>query len=72
MVSSMLTLKTSVAIAVLGGTAAVSAGAGWLVTKATAQANVAISCARPAAPATENYGLPLGGPPLPTDQGKKW
>jgi hypothetical protein len=68
----MLTLKTSVAAAILAGTAALSAGAGYVVTKATIQTNVAVSCPTPGAPSAENHSVPLGGPPLPTNQGQKW
>jgi hypothetical protein len=68
----VLTLKTSIALAILAGTATLSAGAGYLVTKATVQANVTGSCPGPTAPTRENRNVPLGGPPLPTDQGKKW
>ena len=72
MVRSMLTLKTSVAAAILIATAVAAAGASYLVTSTTMQAKVEVSCPTPAAPATENRGVPLGGPPLPTNQGKKW
>jgi hypothetical protein len=68
----MLTLKTSVAAAILAGTAAVSAGAGYVVTKAAVQANVTVSCPTPVTPSADNRGVPLGGPPLATNQGKKW
>lgn len=68
----MLTLKTSVAATILVGTAAIAAGASYLVTRTTMQANVAVSCPAPAAPTVENRGVPLGGAPLPTNQGKKW
>jgi hypothetical protein len=71
-VTNMLNLKASVAAAVLAGTAIVSAGASYFVTKATAQATVSVSCPPPKTPPTESRGVPLGGPPLPTDQGKKW
>ncbi|MDT7952804.1 MAG: hypothetical protein RQ966_14975 [Acetobacteraceae bacterium] len=68
----MLTLKISVAIVILAGTAAVAAGASYLVTRTTMQANVAVSCPAPVASAAENRSVPLGGLPLPTNQGKKW
>lgn len=68
----MLTLKASVAAAVLAGTAAISAGAGYLVTKATMQANVALSCpstsTKPAAPVRPD--LPPGT--VPSYKGKQW
>jgi hypothetical protein len=68
----VLTLKTSIAVAILAGTATLSAGAGYLVTKATVQANATANCPGPRAPTIENRSVPLGGPPLPTDQGQKW
>jgi len=68
----MLTVKASVAAAVLAATAAVSAGAGYLVTKATLRTDVTVSCPKLPAPAVSDRGVPLGGPPLPTNHGKKW
>jgi hypothetical protein len=68
----MLKLKISVAAAILATTAAVSAGASYFVTKATFQNNVNIDCPLQSSPAADNRGVPLGGPPLPTNQGKQW
>ena len=45
--SGMLTLKASVAAAVLAGTALVSAGAGYAISRATLTAQVAVSCPAP-------------------------
>jgi hypothetical protein len=72
MVNDMLTLKTSVAAAILAGTAAISAGASYVVTKATIQTRITVGCPTPSASTPERRGVPLGGPPLPTNQGKKW
>lgn len=68
----MLTLKASVAAAILAGTAVASAGASYVITRAAMRANVAVSCPQPASAAADNRGVPLGGPSLPTNQGKKW
>ena len=68
----MLNLKISVAAAVLVATAAVSAGASYFVTRATFNNNLSIDCPRQSSPAADNHGVPLGGPPLPTNQGKQW
>jgi hypothetical protein len=68
----MLSLKTSVAVVILAGTAAVSAGASYVVTKASLHANVTTTCPTPATPSADNRGVPLGGPPLSTNQGTKW
>jgi len=57
---------------VLAATAAASAGAGYLVTRATLHSDVTASCPRPSVPAAGDRAVPLGGPPLPTNQGKKW
>jgi len=67
-----LTLKASAALVVLAATAAASAGAGYLVTRATLRSDVNVTCPRPSVPAAGDRGVPLGGPPLPTNQGKKW
>jgi len=67
-----LILKASAAVVVLAATAAASAGAGYLVTRATLRSDVTVTCPRPPVPPTGDRGVPLGGPPLPTDQGKKW
>jgi hypothetical protein len=68
----MLTVKASVAAAMLAATATVAAGAGYLVTQATLRTNLTVSCPKLSAPAVGDRGVPLGGAPLPTDQGKKW
>lgn len=72
----MLTLKTSVAAAILVGTATLSAGATYLATKATIQANVALSCpAAPAptvAPPAQSRPFPPLGNVRPTTGGKQW
>ena len=68
----MLTLKASAAVVVLAATAAASAGAGYLVARATLQSDVTASCVQPSVPAAGDRGVPLGGPPLPTNQGKTW
>jgi hypothetical protein len=68
----MLTVKASVAAVVLAATAVVSAGAGYLVTKATLRTDVTVSCPKLSAREVSDRGVPLGGRPLPTNQGKKW
>lgn len=68
----MLNLKISVAAAILVATAAVSAGASYIVTKTAINTNVSTDCPRQSSSTADNRGVPLGGPPLPTDQGKKW
>jgi hypothetical protein len=72
----MLTLKTSVAAAILLSTAAASAGAGYLVTKATMQANVALRCPNVPAASTSGSAQPQPFPPLgnvpSTSGGKQW
>ena len=72
----MLILKTSVAAAVLVGTAALSAGAAYLVTKAKMQADVTVSCPAPSASATAPPAQPRAFPPLgnlpSTKGGKQW
>jgi len=72
----MVTLKTSVATAILVGIAALSADAAYLATKATMQANVTVSCpappARPVAPPAQSRAFPpLGNVPSSTG-GKQW
>lgn len=72
----MLTLKTPVAAAILVGTAAASAGAAYLVTKATMQANIALSCPgasspTASAPVQTRHFPPLGNVPSTTG-GKQW
>jgi hypothetical protein len=65
----MLTLKASVAAAILVGSIAATAGATYVATKAT----VAVNCPAPAVtpPAADKRGVPLGEP-LPLNQGRKW
>ncbi len=65
----MLTLKASIATAILVGSVAATAGATFIATRAT----VAVSCPAPtvAPPAADNRGIPLGKS-LPLDQGRKW
>jgi len=65
----MLTLKTSVAAAILVGSIAATAGVTYLATKTT----VAVNCPSPIMPrpAPDNRGIPLGQS-LPLNQGKKW
>jgi len=72
----MVTLKTSAAAAILVGTAALSAGAAYLATKLTMQANVTVSCpappASPVAPPAQSRAFPpLGNVPATTG-GKQW
>jgi hypothetical protein len=69
-VSHVLTLKASVAAAVLAGTALVSAGAGYAISRTTMTAQVAVSCPAPAvtaapAPPTRSFP-PLGNLPATT------
>jgi hypothetical protein len=71
----MLTLKTSVAAAILVGTAALSAGAAYLVTKSTMQASVAVSCPAPlasTAPSAQSRAFPPLGNLPSTTGGKQW
>jgi hypothetical protein len=65
----MLTLKASVAAAVLVVAMAATAGITYAVTRTT----ITMSCPAPTAgpPTADNRGIPLGNP-LPLDQGKKW
>jgi hypothetical protein len=70
----MLTLKASVAAAVFAGTALVSAGAGYAISRATVTAQVAVSCPTPtgaAAPPELLHALPNGPTPA-LNAGKKW
>ena len=66
----MLTLKTSVAAAILAGSIGVTAGITYVATVATAQ--VTVKCPSASVSASDNRGIPLGGPPLPTNEGKRW
>ena len=61
----MLTLKASVAVAILAGTALASAGAGYVVSRTTMTAQVAVSCPAPIAP-TAQPERPWSLPPGPT------
>jgi hypothetical protein len=70
-VTRMLTVKASAAAAVVLGTAAISAGAGYAVSKATTVATIAVSCPAVASAAALPHSLPNGGRPLPLN-GKKW
>ena len=76
MVRGMLTLKTSLAAAILVGTATLSAGAAYLVTRAKMQANVTVSCPAPPASAAAPPAQPRAFPPLgnlpSTTGGKQW
>lgn len=70
----MLKLKASVAVAVLAGTALLSAGAGYAISRATLTAQVAVSCPTStvaATPPTLPHSLP-NGPTPSLDAGKKW
>jgi hypothetical protein len=60
----MLTLKASVAVAILAGTAAVSAGASCLVTRATMTAGVAVNCPQQPMAAVRAPSQPKPFPPL--------
>jgi hypothetical protein len=64
-----MTLKASVAAAILVGSIAATAGATYVATKATVAVNCSASSATP--PAADNRGIPLGEP-LPLNQGRKW
>jgi hypothetical protein len=73
-VSGMLTLKASVAAAILAGTALVSASAGYAISRATLTAQVAVSRPAPtvaAAPPELLHALPDGTTPA-LNAGKKW
>jgi hypothetical protein len=65
----MLTLKASVAVAILVGSIAATAGLTYVATKAT----VAVNCPTPPVtpPTADNRGIPLGKL-LPLNQGRKW
>ncbi len=72
--NGMLTVKASVAAAVLAGTALVSAGAGYAISRATFTAQVAVSCPAPTvavAPPELLHALPDGPTPA-LNAGKKW
>jgi hypothetical protein len=70
----MVNLKTSVAIAVLTSTALASAGVGYVVSRATINAQVAVSC--PPSPAVtaapvQPQALP-NGPTISVTKGHGW
>jgi hypothetical protein len=70
----MLSLKASVAVAVLAGTAVAAAGAGYVVSRATMTAQVAVCCPAPVAPAASPqlpWSLPSGPTPA-LNAGKKF
>jgi hypothetical protein len=70
----MLTLKASAAAAIVVGTAAASAGAGYVVSRATMAAQVAVSCPAPAAPDASSelpHSFPSGPAPA-LNTGKKF
>jgi hypothetical protein len=64
----MLTMKVSVAAAILAATAAAGAGAGCLVTLATTQVNVAMHCPV----AADSRGFPPMGEKPSLTGGKQW
>lgn len=68
----MVTVKASVAAVILAGTAAISAGVSYAVTRSVIQTNVAVRCPLPPPASAGDSGVPLGGTPLATNQGKKW
>jgi hypothetical protein len=72
----MLTLKASVATAILVGTAAASAGAGYLVTNVTMRANVTLACPGASSPSVSTPTPAHSFPPLgnvpSTTGGKQW
>lgn len=67
----MLTLKTSVAAAILAGVIAATAGVTYITTKATMQVSVDCQRAAPSEPTTLRPPLPQGAP-VPLNQGKKY
>jgi hypothetical protein len=70
----MLTLKASVAALVLAGTALASAGAGYVVSRITMTAQVAVTCPAPAATASTAelpHSLP-NGPAISATKGREW
>jgi hypothetical protein len=74
MVTAMLTLNVYLAAAVLAGTALVSAGAGYVVSRATIAGQGTVVCPAPAEPAASPqlpWYLP-SGPTPPLNAGKKW
>lgn len=74
MVIVMLTLNVYLAAAVLAGTALVSAGAGYVVSRATMTGQGTVTCPVPAEPTASPqrpWYLP-SGPTPPLNAGKKW
>ncbi|MGI4796821.1 MAG: hypothetical protein ACRYG8_22765 [Janthinobacterium lividum] len=59
----MLTLKASVAVAILAGTALASAGAGYAVSRTTMTAQVAVACPTPVVQPERPWSLPPGPTP---------
>lgn len=59
----MLSLKASVAVAILAGTALASAGAGYVVSRATMTTQVAVSCPSPVVQPERPWSLPPGPTP---------
>ena len=59
----MLSLKASVAVAILAGTALASAGAGYAVSRATMTTQVAVSCPSPVVQPERPWSLPAGPTP---------
>ena len=72
--SGMLTLKASVAVAILAGTALASAGAGYVVSRSTMTAQVAVSCPAPVMPVAqpERPWLLPPGPTPDLNAGKRY
>ena len=68
----MLTIKASIAAVVLAATATVSAGAGYVVTRVTSGRSRAELPTRHRCTCGTVSRLPLGGPPMPTNEGKTW
>ena len=60
----MLTLKASVAAAVLAGTALLSAGAGYAISRATLTEQVAVTCPQTPSAAVPAVPRPNAFPPL--------
>lgn len=65
----LLTLKASVAAAVLAGTALASAGAGYVVSRVTMTAQVAVSCPPPTAAVQPQLPWALPSGPVPKTTG---
>jgi len=67
----MLTLKASVAAAILAGTIAATAGVTYVATKANMQVSVSCPPTTTSAPAFVKPPLPQGAP-VPLNQGKTY